>query len=202
MRRTRLVLGALVALSMLGIAWPDAAGAQIVVPPPLPVLQVPAPEPAAPPAPAAANSAPAPAAPAHAALPALPAASGGGRRVVYSNSAQRVWLVGADGVAIDSWLVSGRRGVPRPGSYSVFSRSPVTTGQGGNVTMQYMVRFARGRTLAIGFHSIPLRRNGSPIQSVEQLGTFRSAGCVRQRVEDAAKMWEFAGVGTPVVVVA
>ena len=68
--------------------------------------------------------------------------------------------------------------------------------------MQYMVRFARGRTLAIGFHSIPVRRNGSAIQTVEQLGTFRSAGCVRQRVEDAAKMWDFAGVGTPVVVVA
>jgi lipoprotein-anchoring transpeptidase ErfK/SrfK len=196
-----LVLGVLAALTVLGVGWPDVAGAQIVVPPPPPVLQG-APSPAAPPAPAAVSPPPAPAPAARAALPALPAASGSGRRVVYSNSAQRVWLVGADGVAIESWLVSGRRGVPRPGSYSVFSRSPVTTGQGGKVTMQYMVRFARGRTLAIGFHSIPLRRNGSAIQAVEQLGTFRSAGCVRQRVEDAAKMWDFAGVGTPVVVVA
>lgn len=195
------MLGVLGALAMLGVTWPDVAGAQIVVPPPLPVVQE-APPPAAPPAPVAASPAPAAAPAPRVALPALPAASGGGRRVVYSNSAQRVWLVGADGVAIDSWLVSGRRGVPRPGNYSVFSRSPATTGQGGKVTMQYMVRFARGRTLAIGFHSIPLRRNGSAIQSVEQLGTFRSAGCVRQRVEDAAKMWEFAGVGTPVVVVA
>ncbi len=195
------MLGALAALTMLGIEWPDAAGAQIVVPPPLPVVQPAPPTPVAPPADVPATATPPPAPPASA-LPALPAASGGGRRVVYSNSAQRVWLVGAEGVAIDSWLVSGRRGVPRPGTYSVFSRSPVTTGQGGKVTMQHMVRFARGRTLAIGFHSIPLRRNGSPIQSVEQLGTFRSAGCVRQRPEDAAKMWEFAGVGTPVVVVA
>ena len=202
MRRTRLALGVVAALTVLGVTWPDVAGAQIVVPPPLPVVQGAPPSPAAPPAPAAVSPAPAPAAPARAALPALPAASGSGRRVIYSNSAQRVWLVGADGVAIDSWLVSGRRGVPRPGSYSVFSRSPVTTGQGGKVTMKYMVRFARGRTLAIGFHSIPLRRNGSAIQAVEQLGTFRSAGCVRQRVEDAVKMWDFAGVGTPVVVVA
>jgi lipoprotein-anchoring transpeptidase ErfK/SrfK len=195
------MLSALLALTTLGIAWPDAAGAQIIFPPPapLPVVQPASPLAASPPA---AVASPAPAAPAPAGLPSVPAASGGGRRVVYSNSAQRVWLVGADGVAIDSWLVSGRRGVPRPGSYSVFSRSPVTTGQGGKVTMQYMVRFARGRTLAIGFHSIPLRRNGSAIQAVEQLGTFRSAGCVRQRVEDAAKMWDFAGVGTPVVVVA
>ena len=134
-------------------------------------------------------------------FPALPDASGTGRRVVYSNSAQRVWLVGDDGVALDSWLVSGRRGVPRPGVYAVYSRSPVSTAHNGSVSMQYMVRFARGRSLAIGFHSIPVRRNGTPIQTLEQLGTFRSSGCVRQRVEDAAKMWSFADLGTPVVVV-
>ncbi|HMK12356.1 MAG TPA: L,D-transpeptidase, partial [Acidimicrobiales bacterium] len=132
---------------------------------------------------AAAQAAPAPAP----AVASLPDASGAGRRVVYSNSAQRVWLVGDDGVAFDSWLVSGRRGVPRPGVYAVYSRSPVSSAHNGSVTMQYMVRFARGRTLSIGFHSIPVRRNGSPIQSVAQLGTFRSSGCVRQRVEDAAK---------------
>ena len=113
-----------------------------------------------------------------------------------------MWLVGEDGVAFDSWLVSGRRGVPRPGVYSVFSRSPVSSAHGGSVTMQFMVRFARGRSLAIGFHSIPVRRNGTPIQTLEQLGTYRSSGCVRQSVGDAAKMWSFAGVGTPVVVVA
>jgi hypothetical protein len=142
------------------------------------------------------------AAPAPAAFPPVPANAGAGRRVVYSNSAQRVWLVGEDGVAFDSWLVSGRRGVPRPGVYSVFSRSPVSSAHSGSVTMQFMVRFARGRSLAIGFHSIPVRRNGTPIQSLEQLGTYRSSGCVRQSVGDAAKMWGFAGVGTPVVVVA
>jgi lipoprotein-anchoring transpeptidase ErfK/SrfK len=136
------------------------------------------------------------------AFPELPEGSGAGRRVVYSNSAQRVWLVGDDGVAFDSWLVSGRRGVPRPGVYSVYSRSPVSTAHNGSVSMQYMVRFANGRTLAIGFHSIPVTRGGRMIQKLEQLGTFRSSGCVRQRVEDAAKMWDFAAIGTPVVVIA
>lgn len=67
--------------------------------------------------------------------------------------------------------------------------------------MEFMVRFARGRRLAIGFHSIPVsRRGGAPIQSESELGRFRSAGCVRQSYADAARMWEFAGVGTPVVV--
>ena len=195
MRWKRAATIALVSGGLLsGALWPASAGAQIggPLPPPTPPPTTPA---------LAATPAPAPA-PAPAAFPPLPANPGAGRRVVYSNSAQRVWLVGEDGVAFDSWLVSGRRGVPRPGVYSVFSRSPVSSAHGGSVTMQFMVRFARGRSLAIGFHSIPVRRNGTPIQSLEQLGTYRSSGCVRQSVGDAAKMWSFAGVGTPVVVIA
>ena len=200
MRWKRAATIALVSVGLLsGAVWPASAGAQIGGPlPPAPPPTTPAvaatPAPAATPTPAAA--------PAPAAFPPLPANAGAGRRVVYSNSAQRVWLVGEDGVAFDSWLVSGRRGVPRPGVYSVFSRSPVSSAHGGSVTMQFMVRFARGRSLAIGCHSIPVRRNGTPIQSLEQLGTYRSSGCVRQSVGDASKMWGFAGVGTPVVVVA
>lgn len=131
-------------------------------------------------------------------VPALPPGSGTGRRVVYSNSGQRMWLVNADGSVHRSYLVSGRRGVPRPGTYSVFSKSRYSGN--GSVRMEYMTRFARGRTLAIGFHSIPVDRRGRPIQSHAQLGTFRSAGCVRQAPADAAYLWEWAPVGTVVVV--
>lgn len=133
-------------------------------------------------------------------FPALPGGSGSGRRVVYSNSAQRVWLVEADGSVSNSWLVSGRRGSPRAGFYKVFSKSRYTSALGGRVRMEYMVRFARGRRLAIGFHSIPVTRRGVPIQSEAELGQFRSAGCVRQRYADAVRLWDFAPVGTPVVV--
>lgn len=135
-------------------------------------------------------------------LPPPPAGSGDGRRVVYANGAQRVWLVESDDSIVGSWLVSGRRGVPRPGGYAVFSRSRWSSALGGSVRMEFMVRFARGRSLAIGFHSIPVGRGGRPIQSEAQLGTFRSRGCVRQARADAARLWDFAPIGTPVVVTA
>ena len=142
------------------------------------------------------------AAPAPAAFPPVPANAGAGRRVVYSNSAQRVWLVGEDGVAFDSWLVSGpARGAEARCVLGVLAVSGVERARWlGDDAVHGAVR--GGRSLAIGFHSIPVRRNGTPIQSLEQLGTYRSSGCVRQSVGDAAKMWGFAGVGTPVVVVA
>ena len=40
------------------------------------------------------------------------------------------------------------------------------------------------------------------MQTVGQLGTPLSHGCIRQRTADAKALWRFAPVGTTVVVVA
>lgn len=133
---------------------------------------------------------------------ALPAGSGTGRRVVFSKSDQRVWLVDADGTVASTYLVSGSvTDNLRPGSYAVYSRSRWAVGIQDSGVMQYFVRFAHGAHAAIGFHSIPTK-NGTPLQTVAQLGTPQSHGCIRQKTADAIRMWDFAGVGTDVVVVA
>lgn len=176
-----------------------AAQAPVPVPPPPPGAQAPAPPPPGAPAPAAVPPAPAPHIDAGAET--VPANSGSGRRVIYALQAQRVWLVNEDESLHGTWLVSGRAGVPRPGTYSVFSRSRHARAAAPGVTMEYMVRFVRTQGLPIGFHSLPVNRRGVPLQTVEQLGTYQSLGCVRQRYEDAVTMWNFAHIGTPVVVV-
>jgi lipoprotein-anchoring transpeptidase ErfK/SrfK len=89
----------------------------------------------------------------------------------------------------------------RPGRYDVYSRSRWAVGIEDSGVMQYFVRFAHGPNAAIGFHSIPTK-NGAPLQTVAQLGTPQSHGCIRQKLTDAQRMWAFAGVGTDVVVVA
>jgi lipoprotein-anchoring transpeptidase ErfK/SrfK len=132
--------------------------------------------------------------------PPVPPRSGQGRRIVYSNSGQRVWLVDASGAVVDSYLVSGKEGVPAPGTYQVLSKSPTAFAGHDDITMRYMVRFARGDDLAIGFHSIPNDGTGDPLQSEEQLGEYHSAGCVRQSLEKAAFLYDWASVGTTVVV--
>ena len=130
----------------------------------------------------------------------LPADSGSGRRVVFSKSAQRVWLVDAKGSVASTYLVSGSvTNNLAPGSYKVYSRARWAVGVDDSGVMQYFVRFAHGAHAAIGFHSIPTK-NGTPLQTVAQLGTPQSHGCIRQRLSDAERMWGFADVGTPVVV--
>ena len=133
---------------------------------------------------------------------ALPPGSGEGMRVVYAINGQRVWLVGSDGNVSRTYPVSGRLDRPLPGEYEVYSRSRTTTSYTGAESMEYMVRFAHGTRAAIGFHDIPVDAAGVEVQTKEQLGQPLSAGCVRQKLEDAIALWDFAPVGTRVVVIA
>jgi hypothetical protein len=130
----------------------------------------------------------------------VPANSGSGRRIIYCVSCQQVWLVEASGLLVRHYAVSGRVNTPAPGTYRVFSKSPLAWAGHGGITMQYMVRYTWGQTLALGFHSIPKRPDGSFLQSEAELGQYRSAGCTRQRLEDARFLYEWAPVGTTVVV--
>ncbi len=131
---------------------------------------------------------------------ALPQDSGTGRRVVFSESRQRVWLVGAGDDVRRTYLVSGSLyDNLDPGTYAVYSRSEQAWGIDGSGTMRWFVRFTRGPNAAIGFHSIP-ELDGEPVQTAAQLGTPLSHGCVRQRLADAKALWDFAPIGTTVVV--
>jgi len=133
---------------------------------------------------------------------ALPAGSGTGRRVVFSEGRQRVWLVAAGDHVRHTYLVSGSLyDNLDPGTYEVYSRSEQAWGIDDTGTMKYFVRFAHGDNAAIGFHDIPVDE-GRPVQRVDQLGTPRSHGCVRQRRADAIALWRFAPLGTTVVVTA
>jgi lipoprotein-anchoring transpeptidase ErfK/SrfK len=152
--------------------------------------------------PAAATPTPPPADVKPPASAAVPAGSGSGRRVVYAIGAQQVWLV-TDSEVVRTFKVSGSRyDQLEAGTYEVFSKSRHATSWHGTETMEYMVRFHRGARSNIGFHDIPVDTvSGTDVQTLSDLGTPLSDGCIRQDVVDAAALWEFAPVGTPVVVV-
>jgi len=135
----------------------------------------------------------------------LPANSGTGRRIVYSKTLQKVWVVDSAGRLIKEHRVSGRQlwCDPRIGEYRVFSKSRYTFAiQNPAVIWGYMVRFTKGcQGGNIGFHEIPTNSNtGRKLQSISQLGTPLSAGCARQAPSDARWIFNWAYVGTKVVV--
>ncbi len=127
---------------------------------------------------------------------------GSGKRIIYSNSQQRIWLIDENERLVDTYLVSGRKGIPLNGTYSVFSKSVQAYAPYGGITMKHMVRFVRpgtfGNKWSYGFHAIPRYPNGRPMQTEDELGTFRSGGCVRQADAKAAWLFEWADLGTTV----
>lgn len=134
--------------------------------------------------------------------PPLPANSGSGRRIVYDRAGQRVWAVDDDERIIRSWLVSGSKYANElPGTHQVYSRSDMSTAWNGAAWLPKMVRWLDTERGAIGFHAIPLHvDDNSPYQTEAELGTRLSGGCQRQANADADFLWDFAQVGTPVIV--
>jgi len=132
----------------------------------------------------------------------VPENSGKGRRVVHSTRQLRVWVINAQEEVLRTFLVSGQRGQPKKGMYSVTSQSVTSfSPELEGVTFRFMTRFAIGRNGGnIGFHEIPKRR-GVPMQTVEELGTVRGSGCLRASTEDAKFIFAWAKPGTRIVVV-
>jgi lipoprotein-anchoring transpeptidase ErfK/SrfK len=132
----------------------------------------------------------------------VPNKSGTGRRIVYANRQQRVWVINADNEVIRTFPVSGMLGQPGKGTFSVFSKSPTSySPEFAGVTFRFMTRFAIGRNGGnIGFHEIPVRNN-KPMQTVDELGAFKGSGCLRSSTQDALFIYQWATLGTKVVVV-
>jgi len=140
----------------------------------------------------------------------LPEKTGKGKRIVFHNSLNWVWIVNENEEVVQSVPVSGREGVPKPGKYRVMSKSEVSQSIFfPEIKMKWSVRFAispNGKN-TISFHSIPTCawEGGhcspvGPMQTVEQLGTFQSGGCVRMLDVDAEFLYNFVEVGTRVLV--
>ena len=132
----------------------------------------------------------------------VPNKSGTGRRIVYANRQQRVWVINADNEVIRTFPVSGMLGQPGNGTFSVFSKSPTSySPEFAGVTFRFMTRFAIGRNGGnIGFHEIPIR-NSKPMQTVDELGAFKGSGCLRSSTKDSLFIYQWATLGTKVVVV-
>ncbi len=129
-------------------------------------------------------------------------AVGDGKRIIYSNSQQQIWLIDENNELVDTYLVSGRLGIPHNGTYSVYSKSVNAWAPYGGITMKHMVRFVRpgtwGNRWAYGFHSIPRYPNGEPMQTEAEMGYYRSGGCVRQPDHKALALFDWAPIGTTV----
>lgn len=124
---------------------------------------------------------------------ALPANSGSGTRVVYSPSRHRVWLVQGSTVSQTMVVVPGTV-TPPEGTYTVYAKSPGSIG-GDGVTVVYLVRFDSASSTVFGFDA------EAGVAGLPPAPKGHTGG-VRMQQTDAQVLYQFAQVGTNVVVVA
>ena len=142
----------------------------------------------------------------------LPEKSGKGKRIVYANLDNWVWIIDENEQIVLSVPVSGRKFVPKPRHYRVFGKGKFSQSIFfPEIKMKWSTRFAispNGKN-TIAFHEIPTcawtgghcNKKGL-MQTEEQLGTFQSGGCIRMASRDAEFLFHFADIGTKVVVLA
>lgn len=123
---------------------------------------------------------------------ALPGASGSGERVVYALDTDRVWLVGADGKVQRTFQVTPGTVDPLPGTYAVTSRTAASPGSDGK-PVEHIVRFATHQGTVIGFSAAVDGSTPGP-------DTSKKLGGIRESRADGTAMWEFATLGTKIVV--
>ncbi|WP_165984395.1 hypothetical protein [Streptomyces sp. YIM 98790] len=134
-----------------------------------------------------------------AAVAPLPADSGAGRRVVYSLAERRVWLVDAaeDGLGdriLHTYPVFHSSVDPEPGTYEVSNRYAALNGSDGVPIENVVVFDTSDDGVVFGFST-------ATDGSVPDPESPQRTGGIRQSAEDGTRMWRFATVGVPVVVV-
>ncbi|MGV1003889.1 MAG: L,D-transpeptidase [Candidatus Nanopelagicales bacterium] len=134
---------------------------------------------------------------------ALPGKSGEGRRIVWSKSANLIWLVTASEKVSASFAIADNDRKTPLGTYEIHRRNASATSLSG-AKLAYFLGFYRrpGHTAWIALHAIPTRGNRRDIK-LKALGTesYTTPGCIYESLADAKLTWKFATPGTKVVVV-
>ncbi|MFG1808835.1 hypothetical protein [Streptomyces sp. NPDC049040] len=148
----------------------------------------------APKSPAAAHSAPppkksVPAKPTPKTYP-LPLHSGIGKRVVYSISAKRVWLVDGGNKVIRTYPVVAGNLAPSKGLHYVFSRRATGTGGDGK-QVEHIALFATTRGVHVGF-------SAAVDGSLTKPDPATKNAAIRATRADTAAMWQFATSGSAI----
>ena len=136
---------------------------------------------------------------------AVPVDSGSGRRIVFSQSLQRVWLLGQRPDDVTAHLPGLGQRDPQPPAGHLLG---VLQGRAGRSASRTPASCStscgspRDRPAPRSASTRSRPRTACPCRPRAQLGTPQSHGCIRQDMPDAIALWNFAPVGTKVVVVA
>ncbi len=121
-----------------------------------------------------------------------------GKAIVIDKTLQRVTLYDSEDVIVQSFTCSSGRLYPRTGTYRIFAKKPNSQSIYDNSRFSWFSIFQKSdKGNNIGFHSVPVYPDGT---LAEELGQPISHGCVRLSYDAAKFLYDWAPVGTVVIV--
>jgi LysM repeat protein len=126
--------------------------------------------------------------------------AGGAKSILMDLSEQHLYAY-QGGQLVYSFVASSGRtpSVTVPGEYQVQSKVPQAYGASWNIWMPYWLGIYWAGTLENGIHALPILPNGQTLWA-GYLGTPISFGCIVLGTNEAALLYEWAEIGTPVTV--
>ncbi|WNI17142.1 hypothetical protein [Actinacidiphila sp. ITFR-21] len=124
--------------------------------------------------------------------PPVPANSGTGKRIVYSLSQQRVWVVPPGGAPVATFTVVPGTVPAKPGTHYVSGRTPSTVG-GDGARIEHVVYFEYTAETWVAFSA---RTDDKVVAPGRSLHT----GGIRAHRADIARIWNNTVHGSTVVV--
>ncbi len=124
-----------------------------------------------------------------------------GKKILVNLKKQELYLVENGTVISTRRISSGKWGTPTPvGTFKTRNKITVAYSKPYKLYMEYwMAITADGK---YGLHSLPYwkTKNGKLYEGAAHIGTPVSHGCIRQTVAEAKSLYDWAPVGTPVVI--
>jgi len=122
----------------------------------------------------------------------------GDQTIVVDRAGQRVFLCGEHGAVLKTYPCATGSYYPTVGVFQVSEKIPSAKSLFDDSRFSFFTVFQLAQKWAkVGFHSIPVFPDGRPAGG---LGQPNSHGCVRLSYEDAKFLYEWARVGTTVIV--
>jgi len=120
------------------------------------------------------------------------------QKLIHINLKKQILEQTVDGVAIQTFKISfGKVTRPTPrGSYKILNKSPKAWSRMAGLWMPYWMAFdTKGR----GLHELPIWPGGYR-EGANHLGIPVSHGCVRLGIGAAKQLYDWAPIGTPVLI--
>jgi LysM repeat protein len=128
-----------------------------------------------------------------------PAPAGGGKRILIDISEQHLYAYRGEMLVYSFVASTGMSNSTRTGTFQVLDRIPNAYASTWDLQMPYWLGIYWAGSLENGIHALPILSNGQRLWE-GYLGTPVSFGCIILGTEEARLLYEWAEVGTPVII--